>query len=187
MNTRRCIRPSTSSSFCLYSFFDSWIPQLITSTTQIQLKGRHHWLSIVVSLWGVSRGPLPLCYDFDWAASCPLETSCWARANGLLFWILSTSNTWSYWGDRTIYKGMVSSSWRLVSRLNLFLIERRRQRRYSTPNNRIVEMDFGRSKISATNYSAQGEHIIGDLCGGLHVVCLCFMANYCVVKAGFLS
>ena len=77
-------------------------------------------------------------------------------------------------------------SWRLVSRLNFPLIEKRRQREYPTLDNRIVEMDFGRSKISATNYSTQGEYI-SELCGGLHVVCLCFMANYWVVKADFLS
>ena len=48
-------------------------------------------------------------------------------------------------------------------------------------------MDFGRSKIPAANYSAQGEHVIGELCGGLQVVCLCFMANYWVVEVDFFS
>ena len=77
-------------------------------------------------------------------------------------------------------------SWRLVSRLNFFLIERRRQRRYPAPNDRIVEMDFGRSKISATNYSAQDEQIFGYFCGGLCVVCLCLMANHWAVNANIL-
>ena len=131
--------------------------------------------------------PPALRYDFDWEASCPLETSCWARANGLSFWIVTTNNTWSQWRNWAIYKGMPSvCSWRLVSRLTFFLIERRCRRTYPTPNGWIVEMDCGRSKISATQYSAQDERIFGYLCGGLRVVCLCLMASYWVVNANFL-
>jgi hypothetical protein len=46
-------------------------------------------------------------------------------------------------------------------------------------------MDFGRSKISATDYSSQDEHIIDDLSGGLRVVCLCFMRTIGILKPTF--
>ena len=47
-------------------------------------------------------------------------------------------------------------------------------------------MDSGRSKISATQYSAQDEHIFGDLRGGLRVVCLYLMVNCWVINTNFL-